>query len=113
MIEKSFNFAMPTWEDMENIMHIDTDCRDGFERIKCSYSTKCNDFILSETKDCIIIDNQLYLTKERWNSFLNGNISDCHFTEIYNERKYHQYITSIYFANGKEWNNPFCVTSFS
>ena len=109
MKQYQYNLEMPSWEDMKKIIYVEFNSKDGWGRINSFYSTRHSDFEVDNANERIIINDKICLTKERWESFLDGNIYNCHF----NEENYRLFITSIELSNGKVWYNPFCVTKFS
>ena len=109
MKQYQYSLEMPSWEDMKTITYVEFNSKDGWGRIDSAYSTRNSHFDIDSINERIIINHNVCLTRERWESFLNGNIYSCYF----NEEDYNLFITTIRLSNGQIWHNPFCVTKFS
>lgn len=102
MVERSFKFEIPTWEELKELETVNV-CFD--------YGGYYTFFDRSEIKvkqDKIIVEseNTFVLTRADWEKFESGDVKCARFVEKDDENSF-AYITQLWFYNETNWDNPF------
>ena len=106
MVERSFQFEIPTWEELKELASVSV-CFDYG-----SYHTNYDESEIKVKRDKIIVktENTFVLTRANWEKFESGDPNYARFVNQKDKDSF-AYISHLCFYNGTEWDNPFSATS--
>ena len=102
MVERSFKFEIPTWEELKELTSVCV-CFD-YGGYYVAFDKK--EIKVKHDKIIVKSDNKIILTRIDWEKFELGNVRRARFVEKNDENAF-AYITQLCFRNGTVWDNPF------